>query len=161
MAVLTLLMTVRSGPGAAATIAACVGLIFGAGAVWVQRLEDHQEAAAQAKAGGSNGIGTQGVCAAVPSDRPRPSGVQKGWLGLTRDAVFWEHGPSGSMEPVTIARLEIRTAAVGSRGLFWRRGSLILSTDGGPAVFVTTARFDRLLQGVEHLGFPARRLGTK
>ncbi|MDQ6725601.1 MAG: hypothetical protein M3066_05480 [Actinomycetota bacterium] len=130
-------------------------------ATWLQKLEDRQDAAAQAEVEGIGAIGTQAVCSVLPAGRAQPVGVQKGRLRLARDAVSWEHGPSSTMMPVTIGRAELKATSVGSRGLFWRRGSLILDTERGSAIFVTTARFDRLLQGVEQLGYPAPRLATE
>ena len=152
---LTAWMMITGGSDVALFGLFCFAVVFGGGGLWIQRVEDHQDFILQARVDGQAILATQAICAGRPSGWPTVAGVQRGELRVTREGVSWTPGPTSTAEPLRIPRESVEAVSVSSRGLFWRRGSLIVSTPAGEALFVTSARVARLLAGLEQLKLPA------
>lgn len=149
-------LMVSGGAAVALPSLVLISIVLGVGAVWFWRLGDRLDAAAQEGTDPSKEIITPAVAVSSPRPEARETGgVQKGILHLGRSTISWTPGPTSSLARFEIPSGELVGVSIISRGLFVRRGSLVVSTKTGRFAFATGARFERLLSGIEGLALPA------
>lgn len=149
---ITLAMMITGGASVALPIVAFVAPLFGAGALWVQRFQDRKDAHSQMQF-------DVGEVLATPAVLSRPNGpsAQQGELQISRSAVQWAPRPPSREAAFSISREQIAAVSLVPRGFAVKRASLVVDTTEGTFIFVTAARFHRILSGLETIGLPARR----